>query len=337
MTRHTVTSTSDTVRSGFLDPTAAAVATVASGDVVAYPDTWTHWGNEAKFGMNFADREPLRHRYPHGPYAMVGPVVVAGTQPGDAVEIRIERLDTIGWGWNSFPLGVGALPHDFDEPYLHYFRFNPADGDASFDNGIRVPIRPLVGVAALEQAGDDPISAILAGPTGGNLVLRDFTQGASLFLPVAKPGARLWIGDIHAAEGDGVVDQTGIESAAQLLELRLTRHVQVPLDGPLLDTDQAWILIGFADNLDDALVACLRRCIAWLNAAAGIDKSQAYALASLAVSFRITQYSNQTGSAYDSIPPKAVHAVIPKTSFPPPLRQRIEQWLRPSAAQTDPS
>jgi acetamidase/formamidase len=114
---HVVQSTLDTVRSGYLDPEAAPVAQIMPGDTVRYPDTWTHWGNEAKFGMTFADREPLRHRYPHGPYSMLGPVEVAGAQPGDVVEVSITALRTIGWGWNSFPLGVGALPHDFAEPY----------------------------------------------------------------------------------------------------------------------------------------------------------------------------------------------------------------------------
>jgi len=109
MTTHTVESTKDTVRSGYLDPTAQPVATIVPGDTVRYPNTWTHWGNEATFGMTFADREPLRHRYPNGPYSMLGPVEVAGAEPGDVVECSITRLRTIGWGWNSFPLGVGAL------------------------------------------------------------------------------------------------------------------------------------------------------------------------------------------------------------------------------------
>jgi acetamidase/formamidase len=91
---HTVPSTPETVRSGFLDPAASPVASVAPGDTVRDPDTWTHWGNEA--------------------------------EPGDVIEVSITRLRTIGWGWNSFPLGVGALPHDFAEPYVHYFTFDEA-------------------------------------------------------------------------------------------------------------------------------------------------------------------------------------------------------------------
>jgi acetamidase/formamidase len=161
-------------------------------------------------------------------------------------------------------------------------------------------------------------------------VLRDLTVGSHLFLPVAKAGARIWNGDVHALQGDGVVDQTAIETAAEDLAIRYDLHKGVPLRGPLGETDAAWIVIGFAANLDDALVACLRETIHWLAAAAQITESEVYALASMAASFRVTQYANQTGSAYSSIPAKAVHAVIPKAIFPAAVRDRIGAWLRPA-------
>jgi len=103
------------------------------------------------------------------------------------------------------------------------------------------------------------------------------------------------------------------------------------LRGPLGETGTAWIVVAFAASLDDALVACLREVIYWLPAAAGLTGPEAYALASMAVSFRVTQYANQTGSAYTSIPPKAVHAVIPKSIFPAGIRARIAAWLRPGS------
>jgi acetamidase/formamidase len=331
-TTHTVVSTAETVRSGLLDPTAGPVAVIGPGDIVRYPDTWTHWGNEAKFGMSFADREPLRHRYPHGPYSMLGPVEVTGAEPGDVIEVSITTLRTIGWGWNSFPLGVGALPHDFAEPYVHYFTFDDARTTAEYVDGIKLPMAPFLGVIATEPVGGEQVSAIVSGPYGGNLVLRDLGVGSHLFLPVQKSGGRVWIGDVHALQGDGVVDQTAIETAAEDLEIRYGLHKNVALRGPLGETDISWIVIGFAASLDDALVGCLRETIHWLAAAAQITESEAYALASMAVSFRVTQYANQTGSAYTSIPPKAVHAVIPKAVFPPEVRDRISSWLRPEAA-----
>lgn len=303
--------------------------TVDSGDIVSYPNTWTHWGNEATYGMTFAEREPLRHRYPNGPYSMLGPVVVNGAEAGDVIECTLVSLRTIAWGWNSFPLGVGALPSDFKEPYLHYFRFDDARTKTEFVDGITLPLAPFLGVVGAEPAGDEPVSAILSGPYGGNLVLRELTVGSSLFLPIFKSGGRIWNGDVHALEGDGVVDQTAIETAAEDLQVRYVLHKKVALVGPLGETATHWIGLGFADSLDGALVACLRSLISWLHAAAGISESEAYALCSMAASFRVTQYANQTGSAYSSIPSKTVHGMVPKSVFPLDLQNKVGAWLRP--------
>src|SRR6202451_2309803 len=122
---------------------------------------------------------------------------------------------------------------------------------------------PFLGVIGADPAGDDPVSAILSGAYGGNLVLRDLGAGSHLFLPVDKAGARIWNGDVHALQGDGVVDQTAIETAAEDLEVRYDLHKNVPLAGPVGETDTAWVVIGFSADLDGALVACLRERIGW--------------------------------------------------------------------------
>ena len=329
---HTVPSTTSTVRSGYLDPTAPPVASIDSGDRVSFQSTWTHWGDEAVFGMTFAEREPLRHKYPQGPYSMLGPVEVTGAAPGDVLECTIETLRTLDWGWNSFPLGVGALPHDFSEPYLHYFRFDDDRRRAEFVPGVGFDLDPFVGVIGTEPAGDGPTSAILSGPYGGNLVVNALTEGSSVFLPVFTPGGRVWFGDIHAVQGDGVVDQTAIETAAEELVIRYDLHKAVPLAGPLVETATEWIGFGFSDTLDDALVACLRGLIAWLHTAAGLSESEAYALCSLGVSFRVAQYADQTGSAYSSVPAKAVQGRVPKRVFSPDKLEQISGWLRPGSS-----
>lgn len=329
MTLFTVESTNESVRSGFFDPKAPAVAIVKSGDVVSYPNTWTHWGNKAQFGMTFKEREPLRHLFPNGPYSLVGPVEVSGSQPGDIIECRLIELRTRDWGWNSFPLGVGALPHDFAEPYVHYFRFDDARQTTEFVNGIKLAIAPFLGVIGVEPAGNEPTSAILAGNHGGNLVLRELTVNSSIFLPVNKSGGRVWVGDVHALQGDGVVDQTGVETAAEQLKIEYNLHSKVPLKAPLAETPTHWIGLGFGENLDAALVSCLRQLIVWLHAATGIPESDVYALCSMAASFRVTQYSNQTSSAYNATPPKTVHGMLPKSIFSSALQEQINNWLRP--------
>jgi len=327
-TTHVLRSTAQTVSSGVLDPSRPAALTVDSGDVVSYPNTWTQWGNQATFGMSFADREPLRRQFPSGPYSNVGPVEVRDAQPGDVLECRMLELRPIDWGWNSFPPGVGALPADFDEPYVHYFRFDDDRSHAKFVDGIQIPLAPSMGVFAVEPEGAEPVSAILAGQHGGNLDLAELVAGTSLFLPVFKPGARVWTGDANGAQGDGVVDQTSIETAMEELRVQYQVHKGVSLAGPTVETPTHWIVMAFADSLDTALPNCVRAAIDWLNVHAGLDRRHAYSLCSMAVSFRVTQFAEQTGSVYTSTPPRTIHAMIPKDVLGDTVRGRIERSMR---------
>ena len=328
---HVLESSAATVSSGTIDPSRPPALTIESGDIVSCPNTWTQWGNQARFGMSFADREPLRKQFPSGPYSNLGPVVVNGAAPGDALECRMLRTRPIDWGWNSFPLGVGALPSDFDEPYVHYFRFSEDRNFADFVDGIRIPLRPSMGVYAVEPEGDEPVSAILAGPYGGNLDLWEITEGTSLFLPVFKLGARVWTGDANATQSDGVVDQTGIESAMEELRVQYIVHKGVTLTGPTIETPESWIVMAFAESLDEALPNCVRTAIDWLHVHGAVNRRDAYALCSMAVSFRVTQWANQTGSVYSSIPPRTIHAVIPKSVLGEEVTGRIEASMRPAS------
>jgi len=325
---HILESTQQSISVGTLDPTRPAALTIESGDIVSCPNTWTQWGNQARFGMSFADREPLRKQFPSGPYSNLGPVVISGAEPGDVVECRMLRTRPIDWGWNSFPLGVGALPADFEEPYVHYFRFSEERTDTEFVEGIRIPLKPSMGVFAVEPEGEEPVSAILAGPYGGNLDLAELTEGTSLFLPVFKVGARIWTGDANATQSDGVVDQTGIESAMEELRVQYHLRKRVALHGPTIETPTHWIVMAFEDSLDKALPNCVRTAIGWLNEHADLDRRDAYALCSMAVSFRVTQWADQTGSVYTATPPKSIHAMIPKAVLGERLIERIHTSMR---------
>ncbi len=95
---HVLESTPETVSAGTLDPRRPAALTIDSGDIVSCPNAWTQWGNQAHFGMSFADREPLRRQLPAGPYSNLGPVEIRGAQPGDVlvdqtgIESALEEL-----------------------------------------------------------------------------------------------------------------------------------------------------------------------------------------------------------------------------------------------------
>jgi acetamidase/formamidase len=308
-------STPETVRVGAFDGNARPALEIESGDVVHYPNTWLNWGNEPKYGMSFAEREPIRKRYPQGPFSLVGPVAIPGAEPGDVVECRMLRLTPIDWGWNSAPLGVGALPSDFTTSYLQYFRFDTDRRFTNFGKGVRIPLSPVQSVMATQPAGDGPVSALLVGRYGGMVALRELTEGTALFLPVEVEGARVWTGGSWAAVGDGVVDNTAIETAMEDLRIQYVLHKRGAIDGPIAETDTHWIVLGFDATLDGALTVALRKTIAWLSTAASLSPQEVYALCSIAGDFRVSQYSHQLNTVYSAKQPQAMYATIPKAIF----------------------
>jgi acetamidase/formamidase len=316
-------SNAETTRVGAMDPSARPVLEIESGDVVHYPNTWLNWGNEPRYGMSFAEREPIRKRYPQGPFSLVGPVAIRGAQPGDVVECRMLRLRPIDWGWNSAPLGVGALPSEFTVSYLQYFRFDADRRFTDFAKGVRIPLAPVQSVMATQPAGAAPVSALLVGRYGGMVALRELTEGTTLFLPVEVDGARMWTGGSWAAVGDGVVDNTAIETAMEDLRIQYVLHKRSSLDGPIAETDTHWIVLGYDATLDGALTAALRRTNAWLSAAISLSQQEVYALCSIVADFRVSQYSHQLNTVYASKQPQAVYATIPKAIFDADTVHRI--------------
>lgn len=325
---HVVECSVETVSVGLIDPARAPVAVIESGDVVHYPNTWLNWANEPKYGMSFAEREPIRRRYPNGPYSNIGPVFIKGAEAGDVIEIRTLRARPIEWGWNSTPPNVGAIPEDFDRPYLRYFKFDAARKKVEFAPGIQLDVHAGQGLFATQPPGDQAVSGILNGPYGGKLGLNELVEGSALFLPVFHTGARVWTGNSHAVQGDGMVNQTAMETAMEDLRIQYVLHKKTPLALPVAETPTHWIGVGFGPTLDDALVACLRNLIDWVSRALAMERSDVYALFSLAGSFRITKFARQRQSVYTNKPLQTVHGMLPKHVLSPELLARLSQSLR---------
>lgn len=325
---HVVESNSKTVTVGLLDPKAQPAATIDSGDTVSYPNTWVNWANEPRYGMSFAEREPIRRRYPNGPYSNIGPVLIRGAEPGDLVEIRTVRARPIEWAWNSSPANVGAIPEDFDKPYLKYFKFDADRKSVEFAPGIRLALHPGQGLFATQPPGDKAVSGILNGAYGGKLGLHELVEGTALFLPVFHPGGRLWTGNSHAVQGDGMVNQTAMETAMEDLRIQYVLHKKVTVGLPLAETGTHWIGVGFGKTLDDALVNALRGMLEWISAALSMDRADVYALFSLAGSFRATKFARQRGSVYTEMPAQTMHAMLPKSILSPQLAATLSRSLR---------
>jgi acetamidase/formamidase len=141
----------------------------------------------------------------------------------------------------------------------------------------------------------------------------------------------MWTANSHAVQGDGMVNQTALETAMEELRLQYVLHKKVSLKLPIAETATHWIAVGFGTTLDDALVSCLRELIAWSSAALGIDRADAYALFSLTGSFRATKFARQRGSVYTSVPAQTLHGMLPKKNLSAEVQARLSASLRKGA------
>ena len=144
---------------------------------------------------------------------VAGPVFVDGTEPGDVLKVTLLSFVPSGWGWTANIPGFGLLADDFKQPALHIWRYDPKTlAPAMFGRWGRVPLKPFTGTIGLAPAEPGLHSIVPPRRVGGNMDVRDIALGTELFLPVEVAGALFSVGDTHAAQGDGEVCGTAIES-----------------------------------------------------------------------------------------------------------------------------
>ena len=199
------------------------VLEVADGDVIEFD------AQECAAGQldDFRNGDPVPHLDYDLLYPLVGPVLVAGAEPGDAVELEVVEYRSGTWGWTSVLEDFGLLAEDF--PDLHVHRWELGGTTADFQGVATVPLRPFLGVLGATPDTAEPLSPFPPGTFGGNIDTRDITNGASVLLPVQVPGARILVGDPHAAQGDGEVCGAAIEaSLSGALRVKLHKGLTLP-------------------------------------------------------------------------------------------------------------
>lgn len=309
--------TPQTVAWGHYDATDKPVLTIRSGDTVVIHTLLTNSpAGLEKAGVAPAQIEPaLRAVYDgvpasaRGPggHILTGPIAIAGAEPGDMLEVRIRKVDlAIPYAYNAFRYGAGFLTDDF--PYAR-MKIVPLDAKRMvglFAPGVEVPLAPFFG-----SMGVAPPPAFgrydSAPPTinGGNMDDKALVAGTTLFLPVYAPGALFQVGDGHAAQGNGEVDITALEtSLTGTFEFVL--HKKAPISYPRAETPKAYIAMGFDDDLSHATRKALRNMIDFLVAEKGMTRDDAYMLISVAGDVEITELVDRN---------KGVHVVLPKAVF----------------------
>ncbi len=314
---HDLPATPATVAWGHYEAGATPALTIQSGDTVVIHTLLTNSpAGLEKAGVAAADVEPaLRAVYDgvpasaRGPggHILTGPVAIDGAEPGDTLEVRIERIDlALPYAYNAFRYGSGFLTDDF--PYART-KIVPLDAKAMlgrFGPGIDVPLRPFFG-----SMGVAPPPAFgrydSAPPTiiGGNMDDKALVAGTTLFLPVHAKGALFQVGDGHAAQGNGEVDITALETSLTGT-FTFILHKRVATSYPRAETPTHFIAMGFDDDLSNATRKAVRHMIDFLVASKGMSRDDAYMLVSVAGDVEITELVDRN---------KGVHVMLPKAVF----------------------
>ena len=234
---------------------------------------------------------------------VTGPVYVEGAQPGDALKVTLRRFVPSGVGWTANIPGFGLLADQFTEPALHVWTYDAVGmTPALYGPKGRVPLKPFAGTIGLAPAEPGLHSVVPPRRVGGNLDIRDLTTGTTLYLPVEVEGALFSIGDTHAAQGDGEVCGTAIESRMDVeatLDLVKGANLKSPrftTDGPVtrhLDGAGYEATTGVGPDLMTAARESVMRMIDLLGAEHGLDPVDAYLLVSVCADLRISEIVDQ--------------------------------------------
>ena len=234
---------------------------------------------------------------------VTGPIVIDGAAPGDAVKVTVLSFWPSGWGWTANIPGFGLLADRFPEPALNLWTYDPgALAPALFGPGGRVPLRPFCGTIGLAPAEPGLHSIVPPRRVGGNMDIRDMAAGTELYLPVEVAGGLFSVGDTHAAQGDGEVCGTAIESPMEVAlkfdlvknaNLRFPRFTTQGPDRRGLDAKGYEVATGIGPDLMEGARAAVAGMIDLLSARHGLSPVDAYMLCSVAGDLRISEIVDQ--------------------------------------------
>jgi acetamidase/formamidase len=309
---HRLEATPSTVAYGYYWSEAKPVLRIASGDII---DVDTLLTNTPR-GLERAGVKPddvqaslravvdtVTDKGPGG-HILTGPVYVEDAEPGDALEVRILSIDLpIAYGYNGCS---GFLKENCSPGRTKIIPLDRQKMTAEFAPGVVIPLKPFfgsMGVAPPVEAGR--ISSTPPGIHAGNLDNRELVAGTTLFIPVHIRGALFEVGDGHAAQGDGEVDQTAIETSLRG-RLQLIVRKGMKLAWPRAETPTDYISMGTDEDLTQATKVAIQQMIDFLVETRGVDKVAAYQLTSIAGNVVITQLVDQK---------VGVHVKMPKGIF----------------------
>ena len=277
------------------DNSLAPVETVAPGDVfiLQCKDAGDGQLTPASTEADIATMAPERVN------PVTGPVFIEGAEPGDMLSITFHEFMPSGFGWTAIIPGFGLLAEDFTEPHLQLWNYDRSGREpAMFGSLAQIPLRPFAGTVGVAPAEKGTLSIIPPRHIGGNMDVCDLVAGSTLHLPVEVAGALLSIGDTHAAQGDGEVCGTAIESAMDVaVSVELTKgkapsypRFSLPAGTVRTPDRQGYeVTTGIGPDLMEASKEAVRGMVDLLSSWRGIPPEDAYMLCSVCGDLRISE------------------------------------------------
>ena len=296
---HLLPATLDTVQWGWFDNAQTPVLTIHPGDTVVM-ETMMHSHNQILPGTTIEEIKALRTDHPgRGPHSVTGPVYVEGAQPGDILKVRINRIVPRAYGVNfNLPGMLGQFPERFQEGQVRFFYLDTVRKVAMFAPGIEIPLAPFPGILGVARAEPGPYSTVPPGPYGGNMDIRELVEGTTAYFPVQVEGALLWSGDSHAAQGNGEVNLTALETAFKELSLTVELIKGRSLAWPRIETPTHWISMGADPDMNRALQILKTETVRLLTEVKGGSSLEAEAWMRRFADCRVAQVVNQAKLVY---------------------------------------
>jgi acetamidase/formamidase len=248
--------TPETTQVGMFDSAQPPVLTIKPGDTVVM-ETAMLYRDRLVPGVTIDDLSKLGAEVvPKGgtPHTITGPISIEGAEPGDVLKIKINKIVPRSYGVNLNLPGIGGqFPKEFPQGSLRFVYLDWDKRTVEFLPGIFVPLRPFPGTIGVARAEPGKFSSGPPGPFAGNMDLREMTEGTTLYIPVFVKEGLLWSGDSHAAQGNGEVNITAIETAFRELNLTIDLIKGQKLPWPRVETPTHWIAVGYDQDLNKAI------------------------------------------------------------------------------------
>jgi acetamidase/formamidase len=303
---HLLPATLETTQWGWFDNAQAPVLRVNSGDTIVM-ETMMHSHNQVVPGTTIEQIKKTRTDFPgRGPHTLTGPIYIEGAQPGDVLKVRLNKIVPRAYATNfNVPGMFGQFPATYQDGQVKYLYLDLENMQTEFLPGIVLPLRPFPGTLGVARKEPGRYSSVPPGEYAGNMDIRDFVDGTTLYVPVHVPGALLWSGDSHAGQGNGEVNLTAIETAYKELNITVEVVKGKPLDFPRIETPKSWITMGFDADMNKAWAQAKAQTVKFLSEQRGVSAEQAEKLMASVSDCRVSQVVNVK---------KGIHCLNPKNA-----------------------